>query len=168
MTSQSLGTNRMLRYVLPRGRFHRITFIHSGEGWELDAVGQLGLLVANGSSEARDLLFKSTGLHLKLATFVDPTDAPFRNDEAQQQGPLGEKETPDDRHADPVCCTNWFGRSFTLSRCPTGFIRNASRELRVLTLYPPRNISLGNSSPKPNPMTNPEAKIPRTSAPRSA
>jgi hypothetical protein len=40
---------------------------------------------------------------------VDHTDAPFRNDEAQQQGPLGEKDTPEDRHADPVCCTNWFG-----------------------------------------------------------
>jgi len=36
-------------------------------------------------------------------------DAPFRNDEAQQQGPLGEKDTPEDRHPDPVCCTNWFG-----------------------------------------------------------
>jgi hypothetical protein len=45
----------MLRYVPPGGRFHRIGFIHSGEGWELDAVGQLGLLAANGRSEARNL-----------------------------------------------------------------------------------------------------------------
>jgi hypothetical protein len=44
-----------------------------------------------------------------LDASVDPTDAPLRNDEAQQQGPLGEQDTPEDHHADLVCCANWFG-----------------------------------------------------------
>jgi patatin-like phospholipase/acyl hydrolase len=56
MTSQSQGTHRMLRYLLPGGRYHRINFAHCGAGWELDAVGNLEVLIANGRSESRNLM----------------------------------------------------------------------------------------------------------------
>ncbi|WP_165253121.1 CBASS cGAMP-activated phospholipase [Paludisphaera soli] len=56
MTSQSQGTHRMLRYLLPDGRYHRINFAHCGAGWELDAVGNLGILIANGRSESRNMI----------------------------------------------------------------------------------------------------------------
>ena len=54
LVSQSQGTNRLLRYLLPNGRYHRINFTHCPEGWELDAVEKLGLLIANGRAEARN------------------------------------------------------------------------------------------------------------------
>jgi uncharacterized protein len=55
MVSQSQGTHRMLRYLLPDARYHRINFIHESEGWELDAIEQLDVLIANGRSEARNM-----------------------------------------------------------------------------------------------------------------
>jgi patatin-like phospholipase/acyl hydrolase len=54
MSSQSQGTDRMLRYLLPEERYRRINFVLCNEGWELDAVEKLEILVANGRAEARN------------------------------------------------------------------------------------------------------------------
>jgi uncharacterized protein len=56
MLSQSQGTNRMLRYLLPEKSYHRINFVHCGDGWALDSVAKLDLLIANGRAEARNHL----------------------------------------------------------------------------------------------------------------
>ncbi|MDX2038852.1 MAG: CBASS cGAMP-activated phospholipase [Isosphaeraceae bacterium] len=56
MASQSQGTHRMLRYLLGEKKYHRISFVHCKQGWELDAVEKLELLVANGRAEARNLV----------------------------------------------------------------------------------------------------------------
>ncbi len=53
--AQSQGTNRMLRYLLPEKSYHRINFVHCGDGWALDSVQNRDLLIANGHAEARNL-----------------------------------------------------------------------------------------------------------------
>jgi hypothetical protein len=72
MTSQSAGTNRMLRYLLPGGRLHRVNFSHCGEGWELDSVEQLELVIANGRAESRNLMGQIP------RAFLDGEPPPFR------------------------------------------------------------------------------------------
>ena len=53
LTSQSQGTDYILRRLIPGANYHRIDFSH--DGWKLDDASRLQMLIDIGHSEARNM-----------------------------------------------------------------------------------------------------------------
>jgi uncharacterized protein len=92
MLSQSQGTNRMLRYLLPEENYHRINFVHCGDGWALDSVEKMEILVANGRAEARNLFSR-----IPPAFWRDEAPPFVRYEVRQRDDPTGPASEPEKR-----------------------------------------------------------------------